>query len=52
MARTTIPLQKETRDRLKELGSKGDTYDDLINQLIDHYEGTESETEIEFDPVD
>lgn len=32
---TTIPLRKATRDRLKGLGSKGDTYDDILNRLID-----------------
>lgn len=26
----TIPIQKETRDKLKELGMKGETYDDII----------------------
>ncbi len=32
---TTIPLRKATRDRLKHLGKKGDTYDTILNQLID-----------------
>lgn len=32
---TTIPLRKATRDRLKALGSKNETYDDLLNRLID-----------------
>lgn len=55
MDRTTIPLDKGTRDRLKALGDKGETYDDLVNRLIDHYmdaEGEEDEAEIEFDPVE
>ena len=26
---------KTTRDRLIELGKKGDTYDDIINRVID-----------------
>lgn len=35
--RTTIPLTMDTRDRLKALGRKGETYDELVNRLIDHY---------------
>jgi len=31
---TTIPLKKKTRDRLKKLGHKGETYDTLIIKLI------------------
>lgn len=34
---TSIVLTFETRDRLKAIGCKGDTYDVLINKLIDHY---------------
>lgn len=37
MSRTTISLDTETRDRLKALGRKGETYDELVNRLIDHY---------------
>lgn len=32
---TTIPLKKGTRDLLKEVGKKNETYDDLILRLID-----------------
>ena len=32
---TTIMVKKETRDILKELGKKGETYDDIIRRLID-----------------
>jgi hypothetical protein len=32
---TTIPLRKETRNLLKEVGRKNETYDDLILRLID-----------------
>ncbi len=35
---TTIQLEKKTRDRLMELGKKGDTYDDVINKLADYWE--------------
>lgn len=32
---TTIPIDEKTRDRLKECGSKGDKYNDILNALID-----------------
>lgn len=38
-ALTTIPLRKATRDRLKLLGGKGETYDDILNRLIDSLTG-------------
>jgi predicted CopG family antitoxin len=31
----TILIRNETRERLKHLGIKGQTYDDLINELIE-----------------
>jgi len=31
---TTIPLKKETRKRLRSLGGKGETYDQLLKRLI------------------
>jgi len=34
---TTIQLDKSTRERLLEIGMKKETYDDLINRLIDFY---------------
>jgi hypothetical protein len=34
-ALTTIQLTKRTRDRLKQLGSKGETYDEILNRLLD-----------------
>lgn len=38
---TTIPLEKETRDRLRALGRKGETYDQILMRLISlaEYEG-------------
>lgn len=36
--KTNIQVKRSTRDRLAELGSKKDTYDDIINRLIEHYE--------------
>lgn len=35
MSETTIVVKKETRDRLKKIGKKGESYDDIINRLID-----------------
>ena len=32
---TTIQVSKETREMLKELGRKGETYDDIIRRLIE-----------------
>lgn len=32
---TTIQLSTETRDQLKELGKKGETYDEIIKKLLD-----------------
>ena len=34
MATTTIPVEKETRDRLRSLGKKGETYTQILNRLI------------------
>ena len=35
--KTNIQISRKTRDRLVELGKKGDTYDDIIRQLLDAY---------------
>lgn len=32
---TTISISEETRDKLKEFGLKGETYDDIINRLYE-----------------
>ncbi|MEA3199666.1 MAG: hypothetical protein QOE90_1094 [Thermoplasmata archaeon] len=44
---TTIPLTKATRDRLRSLGKKGETYDELLNRLMDVYVNRT----VEFEPV-
>lgn len=31
---TTIPVEKETRDRLRSLGKKGETYDAILKRLM------------------
>jgi predicted CopG family antitoxin len=33
---TTIQISKETRDELAEMGKKGETYDEIIQKLIQH----------------
>ena len=35
---TTIAVSDETRDLLKNLGSKGETYDDIIQRMSLAYE--------------
>lgn len=45
---TTIPLTKYTRDRLRGLGRKGETYDALLTRLMDVYE----EKVVEFERVE
>ncbi|MBP7120990.1 MAG: hypothetical protein WC502_06635 [Methanolinea sp.] len=34
MVKTTIAVSPSTRDLLRELGNKGDTYDDIILRLL------------------
>lgn len=34
MVKTTIAVSPSTRDLLRELGNKGDTYDDIILHLL------------------
>jgi predicted CopG family antitoxin len=33
--KSTIIVQRSTRERLKQVGRKGESYDDLINALLD-----------------
>jgi hypothetical protein len=35
---TSLKVRKKTRDRLGKLGNKTETYDDLLNRLMDFYE--------------
>lgn len=35
--KTNIQVSRSTRNRLAELGSKDDTYDDIIVRLLDYY---------------
>jgi len=37
---TALTVEKSTRERLLEIGHMGDTFDYVINMLIDHYHKT------------
>jgi len=39
---TTIPLRKATRDRLRAMGAKGETYDAILHRLMDAFQGRSS----------
>lgn len=41
---TTIKILKSTRERLADLGKKQDTYDEIVNRLIDSYLKNNKET--------
>ena len=47
MPRTTVPLEQRTRDRLKRYGSKGESYDQVLNRLMDFLEELDLEAYIE-----
>lgn len=34
---TTIPIRKETREELKQVGFKKETYDEIIGKLVEAY---------------
>jgi len=34
MGTTTIPVERDTRDRLRSLGKKGETYDKILRRLM------------------
>ena len=35
MEQTTIQISKETREKLKKVGRKGQTYDEIINKFLE-----------------
>ena len=35
MVQTTIQVSKETREKLKKIGSKGQTYNEIIEKLLE-----------------
>jgi len=52
MEKTTIQLSSETLDRLKSLRvMERQSYDDLLNNLIDNYEEDEVLTQEEIDSI-
>ncbi len=36
MSLTTIPLQQETRNKLRELANKSESWDAVLNRLYEH----------------
>jgi len=38
MARTTLVVDTGTRDKLKQYGVKGETYEDIIVKLMKYYD--------------
>jgi len=32
---TTIQVKTETKEKLKEIGKKGESYDDVINRILE-----------------
>ena len=34
---TTVQMKVKTRDRLSDIGKKKETYDDIINRLLEAY---------------
>jgi hypothetical protein len=36
MSLTTIPLQQETRDRLRQIASKSESWDSVLNRLYEN----------------
>jgi len=36
MSLTTIPLQKETRNKLREIAKKSENWDAILNRLYEH----------------
>ena len=43
MSNTTIKLKIETRNRLKNLGHKDQTYDEIVNEVLDRKEYGENQ---------
>jgi hypothetical protein len=37
LAKTSIQVEEETRDKLKDIGKKGESYDAIINRLLKDY---------------
>ena len=48
---TQIPISKELRERLKELGRKGETYEEIITSLIEKTENKQGKKERTNTPI-
>ena len=46
---STIQLKRQTKRRLDELGRKGETYDDIVRELIRVYEKTIADSKLSED---
>ncbi len=44
---TTIQIEKETREKLKRFGHKGESYDEIIERLMNYCEELDMEEFIE-----
>jgi len=44
---TTIQIKKDTREKLKRFGHKGESYDNIIDRLISYFEELDVEKLIE-----
>ena len=51
MSQTTMKLKRETLERLKEHGRMGDSFEQVVNRLLDDAEELEAEPEEETDDV-
>jgi len=38
MAYTTIPVQDDTRDAIRELKRGGESYDELLTRMLENYD--------------
>jgi len=51
MSQTTMKIKKETLARLREHGRMGDSFEQVVNRLLDDAEELEAEPEEEDDDV-
>jgi len=51
MPQSSMKISKETLKRLKEFGKMGDTFEDVVNRLLDNSEDEDLEDEEDDDKV-
>jgi len=51
MPKTTAKFSRETLERLREHGKMGDSFEDVVNRLLDNSEDEDLEDEEEDDKV-